>query len=400
MMKQGICVLALAACVALVGCDHSQRIPPVQMAGDDWTFIQLTDNESWDGEADIDGDTVVWVSREMWDQSPDIYLYDGQTTSALTTDGKENRNPRISEGCVVWRTEGDFVDANGQTRQVPHLKYYDGQTARPIPGSAEATSYDIFGPRVAWEGRDAAGKPAIFLYDGERTRLITETIAANCFPTVSADYVVWRDWDGTRWRIHLFDGQSTRQLSEDRGTCYSPSISGQCVTWASARPGEDANIFYYDGLTVRQLTENGAGGARLPRANGPRVVWTGFDENDWEVFVFDGQSVRQITSNDHDDRDPHIGEDFIAWTAHILPTKEGCEAYLYDGKATTRLTNNTQADFAGSVSGPALLLRHHDGNDWEIALAVPRGYDEPAGTVEGPQNQPISAALTERADKQ
>ena len=195
-MRRGIGVIILFGLVAQFGCDGPQQFPPVRMAGDEWTFIQLTDNEFFDGEASIDGDLVVWVSRERWSRSPDIYLYDGQTTRALTTDGQENRNPRISEGYIVWEAEGDYTDADGQTRWVRHLRYYDGQTIRQIPNSASVVTYDISGPCVAWEGKTAARSPAIFLYDGERTQVIAEMRSPNTYPDISGTNVVWKAPDG------------------------------------------------------------------------------------------------------------------------------------------------------------------------------------------------------------
>ena len=371
-MRRGIGVIILFGCVALFGCDepqHPQQFPPVVMAGDEWTFIQLTDNEFFDGEASIDGDMVVWVSRERWSRSPDIYLYDGQTTRALTTDGQENRNPKISEGYVVWEAEGDCTDAEGRTRWAKHLKHYDGQTIRPIPGSARAVTYDISGPRVAWAAKGINGELDVFLFDGQRTQRVSSNPHTDEYPSISGSNVAWRGWDGTRWRIYLFDGERTRAISGDDGHCFSPKISARYVTWTAAHPGEDTEVFFYDGRTIVQLTENSENDP-CPAIDGSAVTWSGFDGNDREVFLFDGETVTQITDNDYDDGSPVIDGGQMAWTGSVLSTREGTEVFFYDGNVVTRLTNNNVPDYVNGISGSKVRMTFHDGNDREIVLAV------------------------------
>ena len=73
--------------------------------------------------------------------------------------------------------------------------------------------------------------------------------------------------------------------------------------------GHDDNIFFWDGNTVTQITDNDYAD-RSPKISGNSVVWMGFhDGNDWEIFFWDGITVTQVTDNDSDDMYPAISKE-------------------------------------------------------------------------------------------
>ena len=355
-------VASLVCCLALCGCDDSG--PPAE-----WTFIQLTDNEFYDGESHVDGNNVVWISKERWSRSPDVYLYDGETIRALSTDGQDNFNPKISEGYVVWQARAYFQDVDGPTRERQYLQYYDGERARQIPGSPGVITYNISGRHVAWNGHLGGRKIGIFLFDGERTQLLAETENPNIYPDISGTSVVWINRN-----IFLHDGRRIRQLTTGDAHYQSPRIGGDSVIWSGIRYGEEEDMFLYDGSTVLQLTDS-EGRDGYPSIGRTHAAWQGFDGNDWEVFLFDGQTVEQITNNDYDDRSPQVSGETVVWNGLVGEHGGSLEVFYYDGRTTTQLTDSDVWNAASGISGPRILCTHYDGNDREICLAIRKGAE-------------------------
>ena len=324
-------------CLALLGCDEAT--PPA-----DWTFVQLTDNNSWDGHYDTDGRSVVWLSSRF---SPDVYLYDGETIRALTTDGRDNWNPKISEGYVVWQAKADFQDVDGPVRRRQYLQFFDGEDTRQIPRSPGVITYNISGKHVAWNGHLGDGQVGIFLFDGEQTHLLAETENSNIYPDVSGTSVVWIN----RY-IFLHDGRGIRRLTTGGAYNQSPRIGGNSVIWSSPQYGEEDEIFLYDGSAILQLTDNEWRDG-YPRIGRTHAAWIGRDGNDWEVFHFDGRIVRQITDNEYDDSIPSVSEGSLAWSANPTGARDGRRVFFYTDKPSrnSHLMDTSAAPRASQAIG-------------------------------------------------
>lgn len=131
-------------------------------------------------------------------------------------------------------------------------------------------------------------------------------------------------------------------------------ISGSNVAWASG--GE---IFFWDGTTITQVTDNNFGSDRL-RISGSKVVWSGWDGNDYEIFFWDADdpcNVTQITDNDYEDGFLSWGEGLpnvqisgsnVVWASII---DDAGEIFFWDGNTTTQITHNSIWNDQVQVSG-------------------------------------------------
>ena len=50
-----------------------------------------------------------------------------------------------------------------------------------------------------------------------------------------------------------------------------------------------------------------------PSLGDGKVAWEMWDTYDYEIFYWDGTTVHQITDNDYDDTDPSLWGSMIAW---------------------------------------------------------------------------------------
>lgn len=81
-----------------------------------------------------------------------------------------------------------------------------------------------------------------------------------------------------------------------------------------------------------------------PSADGIFVAWSRFDGNDYEIMYWDGTTVRQLTDNSFDDVTPSVSQGKIAW-CQLLPTgivgQSKGQVFFWDGIQTTNITDGT-----------------------------------------------------------
>ena len=368
-MRWGIGVIAVLAAAALVGCDGTES-----PAG--WTLVQLTDNDLRDYDAVIDGSTVAWVGEEGFGRRREIFVYDGESIRQLTDDRFSDESPRVSGTTVVWRGHrpADEADLLG----VPQVMLYDGNTVRQLTTGAGVYQIDIDGPHAAWAAPTEGEGTGIFLFDGDAIKEIAGNAHGGLHPVVSGGKVAWTGWNGEGWQIFLYNGQDVRAIAFPDYMGRAPQIGDSAVAWIagpSARPdsrqgfryGRFDEVYLYDGLAVRRLTDNDEEESDLA-VSGASIVWQGFDGYDMEVYLYDGATVEQLTDNMYDDLRPVVSGTNVAWVADLPSSRE---IFVYDGRASTQLTNDDYEDRLGGISGLTVVYEHWDGNDWEVFLAVP-----------------------------
>jgi beta propeller repeat protein len=147
-----------------------------------------------------------------------------------------------------------------------------------------------------------------------------------------------------------------QRLTDNAVNDYSPQVSGDKVVW-HGYDGNDWEIFYYDGSTVIQLTDNESSDV-FPQISGDKVVWAGSDGADDEIFLYDGSTVTQLTDNAHEDGHPRISGDKVAW--HGWDGND-YEIFYYDGTTVTQLTDNGFNDEYPEISGGNVVWTGYDG---------------------------------------
>ncbi len=141
-------------------------------------------------------------------------------------------------------------------------------------------------------------------------------------------------------------------------------------------PGSYTTTVWGDGITA--LTSTNQGNWRPQINSSGRIVWHGFDGNDYEIYAInrDGSNFVQITSNNIDDEYPRINNSGqIVWQAF-----DGVDYEIFtandDGTNLTQITNNDQNDWHPEINNNGRIVwDSFDESDYEIYSADFDGSD-------------------------
>ena len=109
--------------------------------------------------------------------------------------------------------------------------------------------------------------------------------------------------------ISSFAGYSITQITDDGNDDWDPQINRSGEVVSDKAPGNDGEIYFYNGTTITQLTDNDYddGGARVNDSG--EVVWTAYDDGiDGKIFFYDGTTITQLTDNDYYDMESRIND--------------------------------------------------------------------------------------------
>ena len=175
----------------------------------------------------------------------------------------------------------------------------------------------INGGKAVWVHNSTVPHINIWQYDAgtDTTSPLTTDGINKENPQVSGDNVTWEGNDGD-WEIYFHDGVSQTKLTTNTFVDSDPQVSNVGVVWWGG-VFNDFQISLYDIAT--QNTNEISTGLRnqFPQISGANVVWQHFDGNDEEIFFWNGTSVQQLTDNDYDDRNPQISGVNIVWEAEL-----------------------------------------------------------------------------------
>ncbi|MBD2693563.1 beta strand repeat-containing protein [Anabaena catenula] len=189
-------------------------------------------------------------------------------------------------------------------------------------------------------------------------------LAYNSAAQISGNNVVWSGFDGTDDEIFFYNGTSTIQLTNNSSYEYGVHISGNNVVWYS-HDGTDYEIYLYNGTSTIQLTNNSSYDD-YPQISGNNVVWSGYDVTDHEIYLYNGTSTISLTNNSGDDRYPQISGNNVVWQQDDGTGNN--EIYLYNGTSTIQLTNNSYDDNYPQISGNNVVWSGYDGTTRQLYL--------------------------------
>jgi hypothetical protein len=330
-------------------------------------IVQNIDSRSSDPPLfHVDGSLVVWQAYDGTDN--EIFYFDGEAVQRLTNNTVDDRNPRVDNGRVVWQGQ---VAWQGQTGADWEIFLYDENGIRQLTENYFDDQFpQIAENLIAWHGRPSRfSSQEIFTFDLEdpQIRQLTENSADNslantsctgtrngCRPEVqvSSRGVVWKaDVNGVQngneeiWFYDKGSGLVSRLFVSD-GFMFNPVISDRFIAWQSTDyqltrdndgvwHGQDSdayNIFVYDFLTVRQLTDyrNATGYAEFPWPSADRLIWhqEGPDRRDPEIMVYENGVIRQLTNNEFWENHFREGNGQVTWTNREV--SGGTDIYLID----------------------------------------------------------------------
>lgn len=344
-------------------CSLTQAQP---LRSKNWHTAQLpgySGGEGWPGLTDggylrIQDWKVVWTSRvpdPPWGVSPEIFLFDGNSTSQVTNVPYRlgNFGAFIDSNNVVWIGDDQGVDFdafgyNINTNTTTQLTYTADTHLKRIS--------DFCYPNVVvecmdrWLGAPPPGPTYVNLqfYDGSKMAALSPR-TFNYGAQVSSSYVVWHAYNSLAPRdIFYYDISkgTTSQLTaaglNDRH--WWPTISGPNVVWehySFAGPSITTSIKLCDlsspgAITTIASSSDPNAMTPYPQVCGTKVVWSWrSNDTDSEIFLYDMKtgSTTPITNNNYDDWFPAISSSYVAWGVERGP--DIYEIYVYDINSST-----------------------------------------------------------------
>jgi cysteine-rich repeat protein len=346
---RSICLALFAAAALAFGSAAPARASIVD-------FQQLSANGVEDSAPQVSGERVVW-QRDVANDA-EIMLFDGSSSSPLTNNAVRDVEPWISGSRVLWKRSSNGVACTLQLRT--------GDSTRRFGDSVEcADDARLAGPFIIWIDNAPLLPEDVFLRDdeaddvdvlGERDEIEREPRVGNDGGTPTA---LWKDGRG----LWFFDGDEVEQLSSE--IVSEHQLWRDHAVWVEL-DGGDEEVFYFDGSTVLQLTDNDYDDDQ-PQVHGDTVVWRGRSGSDTEIFVYDGDAVAPLTDDDRNDRSPQVsmGENgvTIAW---VKNDGNDDELWMFDGCEASQLTDNAKADVAPALDGNVVAWVQGTGDDAEV----------------------------------
>jgi len=291
------------------------------------------------------------------------------SVTQLTTNG-DNDSPRVSGSGIAWRN----YDRSGPGDY--EVFYHDGSVNVQVTDN-DVHDYgpDIDGTTVVWGGADGTVSPdadtEVKVWSGSGTTSLTANDYSDNNPLMSGSYIVWKAWPGTGNVLRLYNGSSTNDIPAS-GDASAYQIDGNRVVW-HYYDGEDAEIFYFDGSTTTQLTNNSTNDFD-PVIEGDIIAWYGGSGSSQEIYIYDISTagpVTAITNNSNSDQLPDISGNFIVWRGWDGSDYEIFYYNLVDG-TTHQVTDNAYPDShdAPPKIGGSLIVWEAkvDGSTTEIAV--------------------------------
>ncbi|MDD5681154.1 MAG: PEP-CTERM sorting domain-containing protein [Candidatus Omnitrophica bacterium] len=222
--------------------------------------VQLTNNSYDDWAPDInDNGDMAW-----WAVDNGIFFYNGSTIQQIAISGVKAR--MNNNGDIVWY----------KSHANPEIYLYDGSTTSQI--GRGYSPYINDNGYVVWDNN-----VGVFQYDGSDTVPLGTGSGANIN---NNGQVVWEGAGEKSLEIFKYDGFTATKLTDNNyqdSNAYTNDNND--VAWCGYINNKDAEILLYDGSSVLQLTDNFFNDYDPSINNNRSIVWYGFDGTDYEIYL-------------------------------------------------------------------------------------------------------------------
>jgi hypothetical protein len=272
------------------------------------TPTALTDNDTHDVEARIDGNVIVWEGDDG------IYRWDGSTSSKVAGTSATSEYPDVSGSLVAWN------DRDGSVTNDNEIYLWDADLPAP-PAPLTSNEVDdqfarISGSNVVWHSPDYPGATSIHLWNGTSVSELTDADggAIDRLPAISGGTVVWEG--GPASLLYRWDGAGEAPLTALSGVNINVAIDGARIVWEHRPSVGLFDIWMWDGTEIVPITGSPNNNDRSPDVWEDRVVWSMLDGHDWEIMLWDGATgtTYQLTCNAEDDYGPRISGRRVVWS--------------------------------------------------------------------------------------
>jgi hypothetical protein len=136
------------------------------------------------------------------------------------------------------------------------------------------------------------------------------------------------------------------------------------IAWAEASYGQDDEIWYYDGTSLHQLTDNNVD--EYPRdMGGGAVVWKSQESGAWKLYVHRDGTTTEIDPLGREPLSPRISGSNVAWYGRQSSPYQD-DIFYYDGTSVHQVTDDSNADLECDISVNKIAWRRWDGSGYEV----------------------------------
>jgi len=300
----------------------------------------LSNNAIEDSRPFVSGNRVAWQRGER-DQS-EIQLWDGLGTTPLTSNSVWDYDLWMSGDSVIWKRTTNGISCD--------LYWYDGNNTAEIGDSFSCDGeIRVAGDHLVWPGAGPALVPDIFLYSGGDIDEYGDELREEEQPRVGdvggMPYAVWVNGDG----FFYFDGSGDPDEIAS-GDMSDPVMDGMHAAWVED-DGNDDEIWYTDGTTTTQLTNN-SWDDRAPAIYGSNVVWISEEDSDTEIMHWNGSVTVRITDDSDDDDSPQVSGGVFGLTmAWIKESGGNRDLWMNEGCESSQITDTAADEFSPALDG-------------------------------------------------
>lgn len=337
--------------------------------------LQISSNGAADTRPRVAGGIVAWQRGP--DASGAIVRWTQADGTDDVTTGGENFDPRLSDVFLIWKRS--TTPAGWCT-----LEVYDFDEEPATLGSAFECANDIrvAGSHIGWVDHrtTALSDDEVFVStDLEDPEELGSNGVDDRFVRVGnvagSPRAVFIDDDD----IVYWNGASEQAIAPDPGANALRAqlqMSGSRAVWVDVPSGEDdLEIFFFNGASVVQLTDNDYDDEE-PQIHGSHVVWTGYPEGEpdggpGEIFHYDGDTIENITADDLDDFAPQVSQGAAGPTIAWIKRDGDSDVWMFDGCESTQVNaDNSVDEHSVALDGNRVAWVRGSGTGQEIYTAT------------------------------
>lgn len=338
-------------------------------AGAEYDIRQIADETRINRDPVISSNGLVaWqsLSGENADNTfSEVVTYQNGTVKTLTEGSAlvaGNLIPRVHGNKVVWAAGSKLAEYVAPQPRVP-------ADTNSAAGETEAAAEAVPAAPAPKPEIKAAGRgDNIAYWDGSELRILAADGRDNAYPTLSDTTIAWqadRQWP-LGWEIMVWHNGEISQVTSNEFYDMAPQVSGNRVVWYGW-DGEDYEIFLYDHDTgnTAQITDNKYDDI-APVITEELIAWQGFPSVESDIFVWQDGTIKKLSDNPEDDSHVRASGKLVVWQGF---DGDDFEIYLYDGEKVVQLTNNKYDDAEPDVGdGVACWMGYH--NNWDPEIFV------------------------------
>ncbi len=313
---------------------------------------RITNNKTSDWGPSIDDSGIAWIG--YINNVAQVFYYDNNTIKQITnTTNKICSKPCLWNGTVAWREE--LTKDNGD-------KYYevffweDNEIKRITDNKDKHQPLGNYGQPSLWNGkiayRESYGRSQIYFYNGYETSNFTNSLinvwgASYNYSQLAYVATVNNGKKSSR-EIFFYDGITTKQISNNNTLdCGMPVLYSGQIVWR-VKIESRYELLFWDGKVIHQITQGQFEPLDEISLYEGKIAWSGWDGNNYEIYYWDGTDIIQITDNNAKNRSPSLYGNRLAWESNNGKEHEIYMAVLTKPQITwtvSRITNNKTPDW-------------------------------------------------------